>query len=80
MTDRERADALCADIPFEAAQARALRDRADALEASPRPGDGTLDPNSAKHIRNLAWALRDFAKVLTAMERNTDPDDVMIPF
>ena len=81
MTDRERAEALAADIPLEASQVRDLAVRAGALEEAGPRGDGTLDLNTWKHVRNLAWALRDLSKVLTALEQNTDPDDVMIiPF
>ena len=80
MTDRERAEALAADIPLDAPQVRGLMERACAIETTGLRGDGTLDLNTWKHVRNLAWALRDLSRVLTAREQNTDPDDVMIPF
>lgn len=79
-TDRQRAEALCADMPFDTAMIRAFANRATTIEEDRTGGDGTLDLNAWKHVRNLAWALRNLAKTLEAMEENTDPDSVLIPF
>lgn len=88
MTDREKLEAIAADIPGDAASWQALADKVRAmmpgrrpaawtLQAIQREGDGTLDAKMWGHLRNLDRALQEFAFVLGAMERGDDPD---IPF
>lgn len=86
MTDRERIDAYLATIP--GADAAAWQTIADAgLALLPRNtapwalfkhvNDGTVDPATWGHLRNIVDALRQLAFVLGAAERGDDPD---IPF
>lgn len=87
MTDREKLEAIAADIPGDAASWQALADKVRAMlphtshpwtcDAYKGHGDGTLDANMWGHLRNLDRALQEFAFVLGAMERGDDPD---IPF
>lgn len=87
MNDIDRLNALASAVPGDAAEWSALAiEASQILAASSRRGshaqeggggDGTIDPTTWAHLRNLHRAMADMAFVLRAIECGDDPD---IPF